>query len=160
MIKVKVTDKMFLSARKKAKDLGTLNRSFMGGQGNLVGFVGEEIALKVLGGTFSNIEKNIDFDITLENGKTVDVKTKRTTVEPKPSYDCSISTYYKQKCDYYAFVRVLSDYSHGWFLGLYDSKKYYEDCTFFKKGSKDPSNNFTFRSDAYNMKISELLLEV
>ena len=64
MIKVKVTDKMFLSARKKAKDLGTLKRSFMGGQGNLVGFVGEEIALKVLGGTFSNIEKNIDFDIT------------------------------------------------------------------------------------------------
>ena len=158
MIEIEITDPMLLRARKKAKDLGLLSRSITRGQGNLAGFVGEEIALKVLGGKFDNIEKNVDYDIIIPSGKTVDVKTKRTSVKPKPFYECSINTYYKQKCDYYAFVRVHNDLHIGWFLGWYPREKYYEDSTHFKKGDKDPSNNFTFKADAYNMEISKLLM--
>ena len=75
MIEIEITDPMLLRARKKAKELGRLSRSITRGQGNLAGFVGEEIALKVLGGRFDNIEKNIDYDIIIPSGKTVDVKT-------------------------------------------------------------------------------------
>lgn len=158
MIEIEITDPMLLRARKKAKELGRLSRSITRGQGNLAGFVGEEIALKVLGGRFDNIEKNVDYDIIIPSGKTVDVKTKRTSVKPKPFYECSINTYYKQKCDYYAFVRVHNDLHIGWFLGWYPRERYYEDSTHFKKGDKDPSNNFTFKADAYNMEISKLLM--
>lgn len=158
MIEIEITDPMLLRARKKAKELGRLSRSITRGQGNLAGFVGEEIALKVLGGRFDNIEKNVNYDIIIPSGKTVDVKTKRTSVKPKPFYECSINTYYKQKCDYYAFVRVHNDLHIGWFLGWYPREKYYEDSTHFKKGDKDPSNNFTFKADAYNMEISKLLM--
>lgn len=155
MLEVEVTDEMLLAARKKAAELGKLNRSITRGQGNLAGFVGEHIAHKVLGGTFANLEKNIDYDLVIDE-KRVDVKTKRTGYTPKPNYDCSINTYYKQKCDYYAFVRVHNDMTHGWFLGWYPSEKYYEDSTHYKKGDKDPSNNFTFKADAYNLPISSL----
>lgn len=158
MIEIEITDPMLLRARKKAKELGRLSRSITRGQGNLAGFVGEEIALKVLGGRFDNIEKNVNYDIIIPSGKTVDVKTKRTSVKPKPFYECSINTYYKQKCDYYAFVRVHNDLHIGWFLGWYPRERYYEDSTHFKKGDKDPSNNFTFKADAYNMEISKLLM--
>lgn len=158
MIEIEITDQMLLRSREKAKELGHLSRSITRGQGNLAGFVGEEVALKVLGGRFDNIEKNVDYDIILPSGKTVDVKTKRTSVKPKPFYECSINTYYKQKCDYYAFVRVHNDLHVGWFLGWYPRENYYEDSTHFKKGDKDPSNNFTFKADAYNMEISKLLM--
>ena len=156
MIEVVVTDKMLLSARDKAASMGKLARSFTRGQGNLAGFVGEEIAAVVLNAEFSNLEKNIDFDLTLENGKTVDVKTKRTSVEPLDHYECSISSYYKQNCDYYAFVRVHNDLHKGWFLGMYERGAFYEDSTHRKKGDKDPSNGFVFKSECYNMPISML----
>ena len=49
MIKeIKITDKMLLSARKKAKELGRLHNSISKGKGNLCGFLGEEVAMKVL----------------------------------------------------------------------------------------------------------------
>jgi hypothetical protein len=87
---------------------------------------------------------------------TVDVKTKRTSVKPLPHYECSISTYYEQQCDLYAFVRVHNDMHIGWFLGVYDRVAYYKDCTHFKKGDIDQSNGFKFKADAYNLPISQL----
>lgn len=156
MLEVTVTDEMLLSARDKAKKMGRLGRSLTRGQGNVAGFVGEEVALSVLGGQFDNIEKNIDYDILLDNGKTVDVKTKRTSVEPKLHYECSTSTYYRQKCDYYAFVRVHNDLHTAWFLGWYSNEGYYKDARLVKKGDKDKSNGFVARADAYNLPISSL----
>lgn len=158
MIEVEVTGEMLLRARDKAAAMGSLRQSITRGQGNLAGFVGEEIALKVLGGTIINDETtwNIDYDLVLPNGLTVDVKTKRTSVKPLPHYECSISTYYKQQCDLYAFVRVHNDMHIGWFLGVYDRVAYYKDCTHYKKGDIDQSNGFKFKADAYNLPISQL----
>lgn len=156
MIEVEVTGEMLVRARDKAAAMGRLRQSITKGQGNLAGIVGEEIALAVLGGTFANEEKNIDFDLILPDGRTVDVKTKRTSVKPLPHYECSISTYYQQQCDLYAFVRVHNDLHVGWFLGVYDRDKFYKDCTHFKKGDIDKSNGFKFKADAYNLPISQL----
>ena len=98
----------------------------------------------------------MDYDIIID-GKRIDVKTKKTTVKPLASYDCSIANLTrKQDCDYYAFVRVLSDQSKGWFLGMKERDAYFKEAIFLKKGEHDPSNNYTVRADCFNMKISSL----
>ena len=154
MIKVTISDEMLVKAKQKATELGKLNNSILKGDGNLIGFLGEEVANDILKG---NIKNSYDYDIILNTGKTVDVKTKKTTVEPKQYYDCSVAAFNtKQKCDYYCFVRIKDDLSCGWFLGIYDKKDYFKDADFLKKGQIDPSNNFTVKADCYNMKINQL----
>jgi len=153
-----VSEDMKDNAKMKAAEMGTLNNSILKGDGNLIGFIGEELAQKVIGG---RIQNSYDYDIILASGKTVDVKTKKTTVTPKDNYDCSVASYNtKQKCDYYCFVRVKDDLSCGWVLGVYDKKDYFKDAVFLKKGQIDPSNNFTVKADCYNIKINQLKKEI
>lgn len=154
---IKVTDEMLDRAMDKAKDLGILKRSFMNGQGNLAGFIGEEVARIVLGGVDVNTDAiSYEYDLLLDNGTRIDVKSKRTNVPPQGDYECSVNTYYKQDCDYYAFVRVHTNLQTAWFLGVYPRDQYYEDCVHYKKGDYDASNDFTFKEDAYNIKINDL----
>ena len=56
----------------------------------------------------------------------------------------------------YAFVRVMKDYSIGWYLGSMDRAEYLKKATFWKKGDIDTNNNFTVRADCYNLKIEDL----
>ncbi len=153
MIKVIVTDEMLLKAREKANEMGQLHNSILRGQGNMSGFIGEQVALSILGGSWVN---TYDYDITVGEYK-VDVKTKQTTVAPRPFYECSVADFNtKQNCDAYAFVRVLKDYSVAWFLGVLTKQEYFDKAAFLKKGQVDPSNNFTVRADCYNVRIDQL----
>ena len=156
MIKeIKITDKMLLSARKKAIELGRLHNSISKGKGNLCGFLGEEVAMKVLGN--GEISNTYEYDILLENGETVDVKSKHTSVAPKGHYDCSVSNHnIKQECDYYAFVRVKMDYTVAWFCGMVRKKDFFEEAYFAKKGEVDPDNNYVVKADCYQLKIDQL----
>jgi hypothetical protein len=154
MIEVKITDDMLIKARNKAKEMGAINNSILRGNGNIAGFIGEQIALDIIGGKWEN---TYQYDILLDNNIKVDVKTKQTTVKPLPHYDCSIAqTSSKQACDWYVFTRVKKDFSIGWFLGAMSKKQYFEDATFLRKGEVDPSNNFTVRADCYNLPIHSL----
>jgi len=154
MLEVQITPEMVQKAKMKAAHMGTLNNSIRQGDGNVVGFIGEQIAQQVLGATERN---SYDYDLILPNGQTVDVKTKQTTVKPRTDYDCSVAAFNtKQKCDYYAFVRVKSDLTTGWYLGAYKKNEYFQNAVSLKKGQIDPSNNFTVKADCYNMKISDL----
>jgi len=158
IIRVDVTADILSRATKKAEEMGKLNNSITSGQGNIAGFVGEEIARQILGGTERN---TYDYDLVTANGLTVDVKTKRTTVAPKDYYECSVAAFNtKQKCDYYAFVRVHNDLKSAWFLGIYPKAKYFEDAAFLRKGDVDPSNNFTVKADCYNLPINRLMESV
>ena len=153
MIKVEITEDMITAANDKAIEMGKLNNSILNGAGSIAGFLGEQIALKVLGGQWQN---TYDYDIVVGD-KRIDVKTKQTTVAPLPHYECSIAAFNtKQDCDAYAFVRVLKDLSVGWFLGVSEKDAYFNDATFMKKGDVDPSNNFTVRADCYNLRIDKL----
>jgi len=154
MEKVLITQEMLVLAKKKAKEMGVLKNSIEEGEGNVAGFVGELVANKILESTICN---TFDYDIVTYDGIKIDVKTKRCTSAPKPSYDCSVSDYNPdQLCDYYCFVRVLDDYSCGWFLGVYRQKDYIQESTKMYKGQIDPSNNFVVKSDCYNMPINKL----
>lgn len=154
MIEIAISADMLVEARDKAAEMGRLRNSIINGAGNIAGFIGEAIAQQVLGGELSN---TYDYDLVLPSGKTVDVKTKQTSVKPLETYECSIAALNTtQECDYYAFVRVKNDFTVGWYLGMYDKKQYMEDAVFMKKGTVDTSNGYTVKSDCYNLKISEL----
>lgn len=155
MIEVAITPEMIEAARLQAEDMGELRNSIRHGEGNLVGFLGELVALKVLGGMIDN---TYDHDILLDDFMTtVDVKTKETTVAPKPHYECSVAAYNTtQKCDYYCFVRIKNDLSVGWYLGVYPKTQYFQDARKMIKGQIDPANNFTVKSDCYNLAITHL----
>ena len=154
MIEIQVTPAMIAKAQEKSIEMGRLNNSIRAGSGNLVGFIGEQIAQEVLGGKNEN---TYDYDLVLDNGTTVDVKTKQTGYVPQPDYDCSVAAFNtKQACDYYCFVRVKSDLTKGWYLGVYKKEDYYKNAQFLKAGEYDPSNKFTVKADCYNIKISDL----
>lgn len=158
MLEVKITDDMRSEAHHQAECLGTLKGSITRGKGNVFGFLGEQIALSVLGGELVN---TYDYDLVVpappaEKLK-IDVKTKKTSVKPLPHYECSVADITrKQNCDYFAFIRVLDDQTKGWFLGMKQRNDYFTEATYLHRGDKDPSNNFTVRANCYNMAISYL----
>lgn len=154
MIEVVITDDMLVKARSLAVELGQLNNSITRGSGNLTGFLGELVANTVLKGELQN---TYDYDIMLPSGSTVDVKTKLTSAVPLPTYQCSVAQYNtKQKCDYYAFVRVKNDYSVGWYLGFYEKEQFFKDAVLMKKGDVDGDNGYVVKSTCYNLPINKL----
>ena len=127
MIEIMITDKMRNKAHKKSQEMGALHKSITRGQGNVFGFLGEEIAKKVLGGEEHNTH---NYDLIVSDKK-IEVKTKKTSVTPKENYECSVADLTrKQDCDYFAFVRVLNDQSVGWFLGLKERDEYYNEAVY------------------------------
>ena len=154
MIEIIITGDMLVTARDKAAEMGRLRNSIISGAGNLAGFIGEAVAQQVMGGVLAN---TYDYDLILCNGKTVDVKTKQTSVKPLETYECSIAALNtKQECDYYAFVRVKNDFSVGWFLGVYEKQQYMLDAKYLTKGIIDPDNGYVVKSDCYNLPIHQL----
>lgn len=154
MREIPISADMLVEARDKAAEMGKLRNSIINGAGNIAGFIGEAIAQQVLGGELNN---TYDYDLVLDDGTKVDVKTKQTSVKPLDSYDCSIANYNtKQACDYYCFVRVKNDFTVGWYLGVYEKEQYFKDAIFMQKGTVDPSNGYTVKSDCYNLKIAKL----
>ena len=87
MIEINITDDMLIKARAKSVEMGKIHNSILRGRGNMSGFIGEQIALNVLGGRWEN---TFDYDLVVDNLK-VDVKTKQTSVMPLPHYERSIA---------------------------------------------------------------------
>ena len=154
MEEILITKDMINKAKTKANQMGKLNNSITKGQGNIAGFLGEEIVLNYLN---DNDNNSYDYDLVLKDGRKVDVKTKRTTVKPRTNYDCSVAAFNtKQKCDVYIFCRILNDMSRGWILGYKDKKDYFDEARFMKKNQIDPANNFRVKADCYNVAIEDL----
>lgn len=153
-IEVDITQRMLNGARRRADNLGRIPNSFMGGQGNLAGFLGESIFRVAFPG--AQLANARHYDIRFDNQKW-EVKTKRCKGLPKAHYHCSVSAYNKwQRADYYVFVRVLDDYTGGWLVGYMDTVRFRSTATLYRKGGHDPSNNFTLRSDCLSHPISKL----
>lgn len=155
MIEVVITPEMISLARKLSDEMGALRNSITSGEGNLIGFLGEIVAHKVIGGMLDNTYHH---DILLDDFMTtIDVKTKKTSVKPKDYYECSVAALnIQQKCDYYCFVRIKDDLSVGWYLGVCNKKKYFDKARLLRKGELDKDNNFIVKSDCYNMRIADL----
>jgi len=138
-----------------------LNDSITEGEGMLAGLIGEEVFRDYYGFFQSIGEAIFHYDVLDQRhlGK-IDVKTKRCTSEPKSHYNCSVAaSNTDQQCDYYAFVRVLNDFSKAWILGLTPKTRFFEDALFFKRGQIDPAGfgGWRFKWDCFNLQIGQLL---
>ena len=156
MLQVEITHEMKVRAYRKALEMGEIRNSITKGEGNIAGFLGEEIANAILGGTIENTK---DYDL-IHEGLRYDVKTKRCTSKPKSHYECSIAAYNtRQKCDRYLFVRIewiKGKVKRAWILGWMDKNEYFTRAKKLTKGEVDPSNNFIVKADCYNLAIEEL----
>ena len=157
MIEVEITEDMKKRAWRKARTMGELNNSITEGDGNIAGFLGEEVANIVIDGTINN---TYDYDVVSKSGIKYDVKTKRCTSPPKPYYDCSVANFNtEQKCDRYVFVRIENKnkkWGNAWVLGWLEHDEYFKKARKLTKGQIDPSNKFVVRADCHNVAISEL----
>lgn len=155
MIIVDITEEQISLAEQKAKELGKLRNSITKGEGNVVGILGEILVSEYFNGVIKN---TYDYDVVINNKK-VDVKTKKTTVEPEPHYLASVAAYNtKQQCDAYYFVRIDLVKKKGYLLGGLTKKKFFSKAIFYKLGEVDPTSPFgwTFTADCYNVPISKL----
>lgn len=131
-----------------------VHNSIRKGQGTFFGCLGESL--------FHHIYPNAirantyDYDFIYYNKK-IDIKTKERTVPPKIHYECSVNTMNgKQNCDYYVFTQILDSATTGWILGKIPTEEFFDTAKLYKKGTRDPRNNFTFHCDTYNIPISQL----
>lgn len=155
MLEVDITGPMRKRAKYYAEKLGTLQNSFTRGDGNIAGYLGELSYIEEFGGTWAKNDR--DYDIVTINGLFADVKTKRCSGQPKPEYECSVSSYNTdQDCDIYIFTRVQKDYKKCWILGWITKEKYYDQAVFRKKGEIDSANGWIVSADCYNLPIFEL----
>lgn len=148
---------MLNRANELAKSIGKLNNSIRKGDGNIAGVLGELCFLEHYKN--AKLSNTYDYDIILNNLK-IEVKTKVRTVIPKPSYECSVANFnIKQRADYYYFVSLLvqnQKYLKGFLLGGLDKIEYFSTAKELKKGTIDPTNNFTVKADCWNLPISNL----
>ena len=152
MKEYEVTKDMVKEAVLMSKDMGTLNGSLLEGQGNTWGFLGEIIASKALAAEHKN---TYDYDLVTPLGHTVDVKTQRVSSIPRSQFHCNVNEHsIKQRCDYYAFVRVHSDLTTAWYLGKIGKQQFLDTATYREKGSA--TTNFIFKFNCYYITIDQL----
>ncbi len=134
-----------------------LKGSITKGQSNIYGALGEIIIYDIYKNKGLNVDFNstYDYDLIIEGYK-IDVKTKRTTVNPMPNYLCSISAFnIKQKCDYYFFLRINENLNYCYLLGYKKKTDFFNKAIFNKKGSLD-INGWLFKDNCYNLRIDML----
>jgi hypothetical protein len=153
MIETRVTEDTIRKARERAVRMGELRNSIRHGEGNLVGFIGEIVVNEYIRG---ELVDTYDYDLT-KNETKFDVKTKETSVKPKPHYECSIADFNpNQNCDYYIFARVHKNLDKCWILGYKSKEAYFAESRLLRKGDVDGDNGFVVKADCHNLEISRL----
>lgn len=152
MIEINVTQAVLKQAAINAQELGPL-RNDTTGDNVMSNFIGEIVVAQFLGASINNTS---DYDLLLNNTK-INVKAKRTSIPPRPHYECSMVAHdIRKQCDWYVFVRVRNDNYKAWIVGYLPKEEYFKTATLLKKGETDPSGNFTVKADCYNVAISSL----
>ena len=129
----------------------------MKGESNIYGALGEILVWD----RYKKITKyagDYNYDLIIK-GVTVEVKTKRTTVEPKPHYWATIADCTKkQNCQYYCFVRVHEEFKDAWLLGWKKPDEFFNEAIYYYKDDIDPTDprGWQFKEDCWNLAISNL----
>jgi len=145
-------------ALSRAVDLGSLPGSIEGGGGNMAGLLGEEAFCEVFD---ADPDPTYEWDarISLLDGaeRTVDIKTKRRTVAPRPDYEVSIADHNtEQDADIYYFASVNTEADTVTLCGYLPTEDYFDRAEFHEKGEVDPDNGFRFTADCWNVPIRDL----
>jgi hypothetical protein len=134
---------------------GALNNSIMQGRSNGYGALGEVL----FASRFPDWQKveSYNHDFVGPTG-TVDVKTKKTSVDPLGNYNCSVAaTSEHQQPDHYFFVRVHDAMRIGWLLGWLPREEFYRRAFFARKGELEPGTGWPFKADCWNVRVDQLL---
>lgn len=154
-------------------------RSITRGRGLITGCLGEIIVedflehVKACDDDKRAMKDKYNFDVLLDDGTTLEVKSKGHGVSDCPSfYDCSVSAINpRQKADYYVFVRIHgrrikgsygfdhSQSSKAWICGIKAKEDMIKPERLMKRGTvvKNSSNfDYVAKSSCYQIKISEL----
>ena len=172
-------------ARNKAKKLGEIKNSILKGGGNVAGYLCEEAVASYINAKITSCNKGTDksdYDITTQDGRRVEIKTKRRTVscicEYGPNkgsdqghYEVSVAkTSVHQRPDLYIFVnihfknvkedaegkRLYYNIENIEILGQMKPEDYFAKAKLVQQGDHDASNNFTAHTDMYNLHIRDL----
>ena len=162
IINIPFTKEMVESSHKKAKALGKINNSILGGLGNFAGYLGEEAVAHFIGAEIVSNDEGTDkynYDI-VKDGRRIEVKTKRRTVAPRDYYDVSVAkTSAHQQPDLYIFTSIQFQGATPravWVLGQKRRDEYFKEATLWKKGDVDKRNNFKTHQDMYNLQVKDL----
>jgi hypothetical protein len=159
MVEVDITEEMIAAAKQRAEAMGAIKNSLTKGDGNLSGFIGEEMVLKLFPSFSAHSTK--DFDLIYNDGSEnlkIEVKTKRRTVEPKDFYTCHIAkTSTHQDPDVYFFcqVNMKTEPYRGWVLGWLPKNVFYDRAEYRSKGQLD-ERGFAEKTNSFVCKISDL----
>jgi hypothetical protein len=159
-IEIEITPEMTARAQEKAQEMGELRNSIRRGQGNLAGFLGEEVVLAAWSGSESH--NTFQHDITFED-VTFEVKTKDRTVEPRADYEASVANFNtRQQADFYVFVSLFrpkgtQEYQRGYVIGVIEKEAYKQQANFLRVGDTDPSNGWRVSADCYNLPYEKLV---
>lgn len=173
MRKIPFNDKMIRQAVDKANKLGQIANSITGGGGNTAGYLAEIALAEYLECDLVSCEpgeEKYNYDL-IKNGKKIEVKTKRRTVDPRLDYEVSIAeTSRHQQTDFYAFISITFGHKEGvgrnaryfwpesiWLCGFIKKDDFFSKARYLKKGQVDQSNGFTVHANMFNLKIGDLL---
>ena len=173
LISIPWDSRMVEQAQSKAKKLGRINNSILKGGGNAAGYLGEEAVAAYIGAKITSCDKGDDkynYDIIAKDGRRIEIKTKRRTVDPLDYYDVSVAkTSVHQRPDLYIFVsinfenmmmengkRVYRGIKNIWIVGQAEPEDYFARAKIWKAGEIDNNNGFKTHVDMYNLPISEI----
>lgn len=142
---------------KSLYDFDALRDSITQGKSNIYGALGEVLFSNKYPEWAHTPSRNFDFSHSSHG--TVDVKTKRTTAEPKPFWNCSVAgTSTHQKCDYYFFIRVNEALDQAWMLGWLRQDDFFQRGVYRKKGDPDEtsSRGWRYQADCWNVRVDQL----
>ena len=159
VIQWSVSEQGAKDAAKRAEALGALRKSITKGSGNLAGYMGEAAVAEYFrsNGITVTRDDTHDYDLCV-GGVKVEVKTKRTTVDPEPFHTCSVCTRTRtQSCEVYVFTRWNTTTNTVHLLGYWPSSELGNPpVRFHKEGDEDGSTRFTFKADCYNVDVAFL----
>ena len=149
---IPITQAMYDRAHTLAEQQGRLKGSIRFGAGNIYGYLGEELFMAAYDCKRVNDFEH-DFVINrFGNDIRVDVKTKMTTVEPKPEYEASVTKMpHQQLTNMYFFCRVHKDTRKGWLIGWQWSDVFFKEAYLKTKGDKDTSNGNICKRTCWNI---------
>lgn len=171
MIERKLTPELIQRAWDESNNMKVYNNSYRKGNANFVGLLGEMVAEEWFNENQLNFigEKTTEHDYRISHdNRTIDVKTKDRTVDPRDNYDCSIPLYNKrhQIPDYYLFVSLTRDkkmddndpmrFKKAFILGAANQFAMHKFGLIWRKGQIDPSNKTKFWTDCLNVYINQL----
>lgn len=156
IVETKFTDEDYETARHWGEELGILNNSILEGRGNIMGRLGELVVARYTGG---QIVDQYSHDIVLPDGRTLEVKSKGTSLRQKPllHYENAVSALNdRQRADFYAFTRINMSTKQVWLLGMMSTSEFKLKSRRVEKGFTDVATNFVARESYNAIKIGLL----